>query len=191
MEHHRVLFVCMGNICRSPTAEAVARKIVNDAGLQHCIEVDSAGTHDYHVGQPPDVRSRAAARQRGYEMGGLRARQVVSTDFDSFDLILSMDFNNFECLQRICPAEHQSKLGLLMPYASRRSALIVHDPYYRSPKEFELVLDYIEDACEGLIRALMPQDALSARMNRHHHSLRRMPAGASGGDPAERRSGMQ
>jgi protein-tyrosine phosphatase len=157
MKPHRVLFVCMGNICRSPTAEGVMRTLVREAGLQDRILVDSAGTHGYHVGDGPDPRTQAAARRRGYELGDLRARQIGHADFEVFDLVLAMDFNNLERLQDLCPPEHQGKLGLLMPYAMKRHALIVHDPYYRSRREFELVLDYVEDACEGLVRALVPQ----------------------------------
>ncbi|MGH8806359.1 MAG: low molecular weight protein-tyrosine-phosphatase [Noviherbaspirillum sp.] len=154
MKTTQILFVCMGNICRSPTAEGVMRKIVCDAGLQSCIVVDSAGTHDYHVGQPPDPRAQAAARRRGYDLTSLRARQVSPSDFEAFDLLLAMDFNNLAILQDMCPAEHRNKMGLLMTYATQRRASIVHDPYYRGAKDFDLVLDYIEDACKGLVRAI-------------------------------------
>lgn len=153
----RILFVCMGNICRSPTAEAVMRKLVNDASLQSLVSVDSAGTHDYHVGAPPDPRAQAAARTRGYDLSSLRARQVASADFDGFDMLLAMDFNNLAWLQNQCPGHLHAKLGLLMPYAKKRRAAIVHDPYYRSPKDFDLVLDYIEDACSGLVLKLDSQ----------------------------------
>lgn len=131
------------------------RRYVVDAGLQHCVEVDSAGTHDYHVGEPPDPRALAAARRRGYDLSALRARQVTPADFTAFDLILAMDFNNLAALQDMCPAEHQGKVGMLMPYARNRCASIVHDPYYRSAKDFDLVLDYIEDACKGLLQSLL------------------------------------
>lgn len=150
----QVLFVCMGNICRSPTAEGVMRKFVADAGLQNRVIVDSAGTHDYHVGAPPDPRALAAARRRGYDLAALRGRQLVPADFEIFDLILAMDFNNLAVLQDMCPDQHRCKVGLLMPYATRRRASIVHDPYYRSAKDFDLVLDCIEDACSGLMQVL-------------------------------------
>lgn len=150
----QVLFVCMGNICRSPTAEGVMRKLVEDAGLQNRVIVDSAGTHDYHVGAPPDPRAQTAARRRGYDLTALRARQVISADFEIFDLVLAMDFNNLAVLHDVCPSQHRYKVGLLMPYATRRRASIVHDPYYRSAKDFDLVLDCIEDACSGLMQAL-------------------------------------
>ena len=132
-------------------------KLVDEAGLQSDIVVDSAGTHDYHVGAAPDPRAQAAARRRGYDLSTLRARQVTPADFDGFDLLLAMDFNNLAWLQSQCPKPLHTKLGLLMPYATRRRAAIVHDPYYRSAKDFELVLDYIEDACSGLTLKLVQQ----------------------------------
>lgn len=154
MKTTRILFVCMGNICRSPSAEGVMRRFIERAGLQSHLIVDSAGTHGYHVGQPPDPRAQAAARRRGYDLASLRARHIVPSDFEAFDLLLAMDFNNLEVLQGMCPIVHHSKLGLLMTYACESKATIVHDPYYRSAKDFDLVLDYIEDACTGLVRAL-------------------------------------
>ncbi len=154
MKTTRILFVCMGNICRSPTAEGVMRHFVAEAGLREHVFVDSAGTHGYHVGEPPDPRAQAAARRRGYDLSALRARKVVPADFAYFDLVLAMDFNNLEALHATCAIEHRSKVGLLMAYASSRNATIVHDPYYRSAKDFDLVLDCIEDACEGLVRAI-------------------------------------
>lgn len=160
----QVLFVCMGNICRSPTAEGVLRKLVEDADLRCRVVVDSAGTHDYHVGEPPDPRAQAAARRHGYDLSRLRARQVVAVDFERFDLLLAMDFNNLAALRAICPVEHEAKVGLLMPYASKRKASIVHDPYYRSAKDFDLVLKCIEDACEGLLRVLVSDPMSSSQL---------------------------
>ncbi|WP_220809990.1 low molecular weight protein-tyrosine-phosphatase [Noviherbaspirillum aridicola] len=156
-----VLFVCMGNICRSPTAEAVMRKYLSDAGLASRVVVDSAGTHDYHVGCPPDPRAQAAARKRGYDLSSLRARQITQADFQQFDLLIGMDFNNLEVLQRLCPPAQKGKLGLLMAYAQRHNATVVHDPYYRGGKDFELVLSYIEDGCMGLMQSLVAHGALS------------------------------
>jgi len=150
----RVLFVCMGNICRSPTAEAVLRKYVEELGLGDSFVIDSAGTHGYHIGEAPDPRAQASARRRGYDLSNLRARQVEAEDFERFDHILAMDFNNLATLDAICPHGHKSKMGLLMPYARNRRATIVHDPYYRSAKDFDLVLDCIEDACKGLLQVL-------------------------------------
>jgi protein-tyrosine phosphatase len=143
----------MGNICRSPSAEGVMRRFIEKAGLQDRVIVDSAGTHGYHVGAPPDPRAQAAAKRRGYDLTSLRARQITRNDFEVFDLVLAMDFNNLEALHGMCPVIHHPKLGLLMHYACESKAAIVHDPYYRSAKDFDLVLDYIEDACIGLVRA--------------------------------------
>jgi protein-tyrosine phosphatase len=172
MRTTRVLFVCMGNICRSPTAEGVMRTFIREAGLENHIVVDSAGTHGYHVGEPPDPRAQAAARKRGYDLSFLRARQVAPEDFEAFDLLLAMDFNNLEVLQALCPPDHQPKLGLLMVYAENRAASIVHDPYYRSARDFDLVLDCIEDACQGLVKAIAPSEAL---MRHPRIGLARMP----------------
>jgi protein-tyrosine phosphatase len=144
----------MGNICRSPTAEGVMRKYIADAQLQEFVFVDSAGTHDYHVGEPPDPRAQQAARRRGYELGGLRARQLVESDFRDFDLLLGMDFNNLALLESMCPFQHRSKLGLLMSFARKTKSPFVPDPYCRGTEDFERVLDYIEDACDGLLEAL-------------------------------------
>jgi protein-tyrosine phosphatase len=150
----RILFVCMGNICRSPSAEGVMRKLVNEAGLHHVIDIDSAGTHEYHVGAAPDARSQAAAKARGYDLTALRARQVCDADFIEFDLLLAMDKNNLALLQSRCPASLRSKLHLMMQYAENAPVTEVPDPYYQGAKGFELVLDYLEDACDGLLRAL-------------------------------------
>lgn len=151
----------MGNLCRSPTAEAVMRRYLADAGLADRVIVDSAGTHGYHVGCPPDPRAQTAARKRGYDLTSLRARQIKADDFEQFDLLLGMDFNNLEVLQRLCPPAHQGKLGLLMAYGQRYNATVVHDPYYRSAKEFDLVLSYIEDGCRGLMQAMLAHGAIS------------------------------
>lgn len=156
-----VLFVCMGNICRSPTAEGVMRKYLSDAGLADRVIVESAGTHDYHAGSPPDPRAQAAAAKRGYDLSSLRARQLRQSDFQDFDLLIGMDFNNLDMMQRLCPPEHQGKLGLLMAYARHHHAAVVHDPYYRSAKDFELVLSYIEDGCMGLMQSLVAHGVLS------------------------------
>ena len=154
MNPTRILFVCMGNICRSPTAEGVMRHALQQAGLQERVVVDSAGTHGYHAGSPPDPRAQAAARRRGYDLSALRARQVVPADFERSDLVLAMDYDNLEHLHAACPEPHRVKLGLLMKFATRTGAAIVHDPYYRGAKDFDLVLDHIEDACRGLVLSL-------------------------------------
>lgn len=152
--------VCMGNICRSPTAEAVLRRKVEVAGLADRIEIDSAGTHAYHIGHPPDERSQKHAAQRGYELGHLRARQVSAQDFSRFDLVLAMDWDNLALLEDLCPADHQMrrKLKRLTEFVPAESphagAQTVPDPYYGGPAGFEAVLDLVEAACEGLLAHL-------------------------------------
>ena len=152
-----VLFVCMGNICRSPTAEGVFRRLVAEAGLVDKIEVDSAGTHAYHVGEPPDRRSQAAAASRGYDLSPLRARRVDATDFERFDLILAMDGDNLERLEASAGPDRRARLGLFLEYGSA-GAGEVPDPYYGGASGFERVLDLIEDASRGLLQSLRQQD---------------------------------
>ena len=147
----RVLFVCMGNICRSPTAEGVFRHAVASAGLEQKILIDSAGTHGYHLGHPPDRRTQLAAAQRGYDVAGLRARQVTGNDFVEFDYIVAMDLDNLAELRRLAPAQHHSKLSLFMEYSSKWQGEEVPDPYYGGAQEFERVLDMAEDAAAGLL----------------------------------------
>jgi protein-tyrosine phosphatase len=147
----KVLFVCMGNICRSPTAQGVFRKMVVDAGIADIVQVESAGTHAYHVGEPPDARAQQAAKKRGYEIGDLRARQVTADDFCDADLILAMDWENLSMLQQQCPKAYKHKLQLLMRFAGEHDAATVPDPYYGGPEGFNTVLDYVEDACQGLL----------------------------------------
>ena len=142
----------MGNLCRSPTAEAVFRRQVDLAGLTARIACDSAGTHDLNLGKAPDGRARAAARRRGYEVLRRRRRQVKQEDFATFDLILAMDRQNLEGLRERCPPEYSARLRLLMEFAHRHTDLDVPDPYYGNAQGFELVLDMIEDACEELLR---------------------------------------
>jgi protein-tyrosine phosphatase len=148
---YSVLMVCMGNICRSPTAEGVLRRKVQGAGLEGAVHIDSAGTIDYHVGSPPDERSARHARQRGYDLSSLRARQVHARDFERFDLILAMDWENLQELQSLCPPEHEHKLRRLMEFAPPGLGDVVADPYYGGRDGFERVLDHVEAACEGLL----------------------------------------
>ncbi|MCW8157274.1 low molecular weight phosphotyrosine protein phosphatase [Stutzerimonas stutzeri] len=146
----KVLFVCMGNICRSPTAEGVFRQRVEQAGLSGRIEIDSAGTGGWHVGKAPDARACEAAGRRGYPLAALRARQVQPSDFERFDLILAMDHDNLARLQTLRPARGQAELDLLL----RRYGLeadVVSDPYYGGADGFEEVLDLIEEACDALL----------------------------------------
>jgi len=144
----------MGNICRSPTAEGVLRAKLQAAGLADRVELDSAGTHDYHVGRAPDARSQRHALQRGYDLSALRARQVGVADFDRFDLVLAMDLDNMAALRRLHPRVSPDKLRLLMSFAVRHRVEEVPDPYYGEGDGFERVLDYIEDACDGVIEML-------------------------------------
>lgn len=148
----RVLFVCMGNICRSPTAEAVFRHAVASAALEQKILVDSAGTHGYHLGHPPDRRTQLAAAQRGYDLAGLRARQVTGQDFVEFDYILAMDLDILCELRRLALAQHHGKLSLFMDYSSARRGDEIPDPYYGGAQGFELVLDMAEDGAAGLLQ---------------------------------------
>jgi protein-tyrosine phosphatase len=153
-EMTKVLLVCMGNICRSPTAEGVLRAKVTQAGLAGQIDVDSAGTHAYHVGEPPDARSQKAAAKRGYRLEDLRARRITAADFLRFDLILAMDRDNLAILKTVCPPEERHRLGLLLDYARNAKHDEVPDPYYGGATGFELVLDLIENGCDGLIETL-------------------------------------
>lgn len=150
----KVLFVCTGNICRSPTAEGVARGLAAKHGVDHLFEFDSAGTHGYHVGDPPDPRTVAAARRRGYDLSPLRARRVTEFDFVSFDHVLAMDREHLEILQRACPASHRHKLRLFLDYRQAFDLDEVPDPYYGGGQGFEQVLDLVEDAANHLIRTL-------------------------------------
>jgi protein-tyrosine phosphatase len=150
--------VCMGNICRSPSAEGVLRARLEAAGLGH-VQVDSAGTHDYHVGEPPDRRSQRHAARRGYDLSALRARQVERSDFERFDLILAMDEDNLDLLQTACPLPLRHKLMGLMAFAPGAAFDHVPDPYYGGPEDFERVLDLIEQACEGLLLQIRRQEA--------------------------------
>jgi protein-tyrosine phosphatase len=154
---HRVLFVCTGNICRSPTAEGIFRHMVRDAGLAHLIETDSAGTHGYHVGEAPDARSQAAARLRGYDLSALRARKVEAVDFTNFDLLIAMDRGHQALLTRMASAQGAHKVRLMMSYASGSGYDEVPDPYYGGPDGFELVLDLLEESARGLLAAVARQ----------------------------------
>lgn len=150
----RILLVCMGNICRSPTAEGVVRKIIKDNGLGDLVEVDSAGTHGYHAGEAPDPRALAAAAKRGYDLKGLRARKVRRDDFALFDLVLAMDRENLANLLEICPPVYQERVRLFLSYASETRSDEVPDPYFGGPAGFEAVLDMIEDAARGLVESM-------------------------------------
>ena len=151
----RVLFVCLGNICRSPTAEGVFRARVAREGLAHAIATDSAGTHDYHIGDPPDSRAKAAAKRRGVDISDLRGRQVTREDFVRFDYVLAMDRSNLRHLARLCPKGMESRLRLLLEFTSGLDFDEVPDPYYGGQDGFERVLDLAEAAAEGLLAHIL------------------------------------
>ncbi len=148
----RVLFVCLGNICRSPTAEGVFRKVVDDAGMATCIVVDSAGTHAYHTGEAPDRRAQLAAEKRGFDLSKIMARRVVVEDFSQFDLVLAMDQDNLRLLREQCPEEYADRVRLFLEFAADHDELEVPDPYYGGSLGFERVLDLIERASSGLLK---------------------------------------
>ncbi len=149
---YRVLFVCMGNICRSPTAHGVFETRVREAGLGDRVRVDSAGTHSYHVGAPPDARSQAHAAQRGYDLSTQRARQLTAGDFEDFDLILAMDWDNLALAEERCPPQHAHKLRRFAEFFQHHNSPVVPDPYQGGARGFEEVLDLVEDGCEGLMQ---------------------------------------
>ncbi len=142
----KVLFVCTGNICRSPTAEGVLREMARKEGVP--LHVASRGTHDYHVGEPPDERAQHHAKGRGYDLSALRARRVSSQDFADFDLILAMDRGHLKILERMCPPAHRPKVRLFVPGRD------VPDPYHGGPEDFEQVLDLVEAACRSLLAGI-------------------------------------
>lgn len=145
----------MGNICRSPMAEGVFRREIAKAGLQDKVRIDSAGTHSYHIGSPPDARAQSAIGQRGVDISGLRGRQVADVDFENFDYILAMDEDNLALLRRSAPPHAHKKIRLLLSYSSKYPHQEVPDPYYGGAKGFDENLDMIEDAVEGLIREIL------------------------------------
>lgn len=150
----RVLFVCMGNICRSPTAEGIFRAMVEGAGLQEKVAIDSAGTHGYHVGDPPDPRAREAAEARGFAIGHLRARKVRPRDFNDFDYVLAMDRQNHALLAELCPPERRGRLHLFLSFAEAAEAKAagdVPDPYYGGRDRFDYALGLIEAGAAGLL----------------------------------------
>ena len=147
----KVLFVCLGNICRSPTAEGVFRHAVSRASLTEYIHIDSAGTHAYHIGEPPDRRAQAAAARRGIDLSGLRGRMAVPDDIEEFDYILAMDRENFTNLRAICPAGLEHKVRLFLEFAPQRPEREVPDPYFGGESGFDRVLDMIEEASDGLL----------------------------------------
>lgn len=167
----KVLFVCMGNICRSPTAEAVFRRLAAQRGLLPELEIDSAGTHGYHVGESPDARTQRSAAERKYDLSSIVARKVAPEDLEYFDLVLAMDRSNMDALRKLCPANRLPRLKLFMSYARQFDDDEVPDPYYGLAHDFDLVLDMIEDAAEGLLESILQErSAKGAARNTHRKS---------------------
>ena len=153
----KILFVCMGNICRSPTAQGVFEQLVEAHDLADSVVIDSAGTHAYHVGEQPDKRAAQAAARRGIDMSSQRARRVAEADFEEFDLVLAMDHDNYEELGAVCPPGHEGKLRLFLDFAPDVTEREVPDPYYGGPGGFERVLDLVEMAAAGLLADIRQQ----------------------------------
>lgn len=153
----KILFVCTGNICRSPTAEGVARRWLGVAGLGESVGVDSAGIHGYHVGEAPDPRSQTAALRRGYDLSRLRARKVQPKDFAEFDLLLAMDREHFHYLRDMAPEGCKHKVRMFLSYARNTRRDEVPDPYYGGPNGFDAVIDMCEDAVQGLVEDIQPE----------------------------------
>ncbi len=154
MEKIKVLFVCMGNICRSPTAEGVFAKLIEEQGLEDRFEIDSAGTHAYHEGEAPDLRAQKAAQARDVKLKHLKARKVVVGDFEGYHYILAMDQDNYSILTEACPEEHQHKIKYFMDFAPHLETREVPDPYYGGRYGFETVLDLTEEAAKGFVKTL-------------------------------------
>jgi protein-tyrosine phosphatase len=146
-----IVFFCMGNICRSPTAHGVFRQRVAQAGLQDWVRMDSAGTHNFHPGKAPDIRTQQHARLRGYDLSDLRARQLVDEDFEQAHLLLGMDWDNMALAESMAPSHAVRKLRRLTEFCQQHADTVVPDPYYGGAPDFERVLDLVEDACDGLL----------------------------------------
>ncbi|TVP82570.1 low molecular weight protein-tyrosine-phosphatase [Thioalkalivibrio sp.] len=156
----RVLMVCMGNICRSPMAHGVFAERIREAGLEHAVEVDSAGTHSYHVGEPPDRRAQATARARGYELSGQRARRLVEDDFRDFDYVLVMDDENLRNARALQPTDGTARLHRFLEFAGSRPEREVPDPYYGGSQGFATVMDLVEEAATGFLSHLRQRHGL-------------------------------
>lgn len=151
LPHYHLLFICMGNICRSPTAEGVFRQLAQESGLAQHLVIDSAGTHNYHPDSPPDHRSQHHAALRGYDLSHLRARQLNDLDFEKFDLLLVMDWDNLTLTEQRCPPEHAKKIRRMTEFCLKHDAAVIPDPYYGGEAGFDHALDLIEDASQGLL----------------------------------------
>lgn len=162
----KVLFVCLGNICRSPMAEGVFRHQVQQAGVADRVHIDSAGTHAYHIDEPPDPRAQATAAQYGADIGGLRGRQVTVRDFEEYHYVLAMDYENLANLRKLAPAEHHHKIQLFLDYAAERPEEEVPDPYFGGISGFHRVLDLIDAAAAGLLADVCARHLPEARRTR-------------------------
>ena len=165
MEKIKVLFVCMGNICRSPTAEGVFAKLIKEQDLEEYFVIDSAGTHAYHIGEPPDLRAQHAALERDVELNNLRARKVIMADFEDFDFLLAMDDDNYAVLMEASPEEYKDKISYFLDYAPHLKTREVPDPYYGGKYGFERVLDLIEAASEGFLSNLQKAGRISGQVS--------------------------
>lgn len=154
-----VLFVCLGNICRSPTAHAVFESMAKKEGLSHLLDIDSCGTGSWHIGQPPDERTQKAALRRGYDLSHLVARRLQADDFSRFDYILAMDTRNLADVMKKAPSDYPGKIQLLLDYSPERKVLEVPDPYYGDQDGFDRVLSLVESACQGLLHTVRQQYA--------------------------------
>jgi protein-tyrosine phosphatase len=163
MTRHRILFVCLGNICRSPMAEGVFRRLVEEEGLADHFEIDSAGLGAWHLGQAPDDRAQAAARARGIDISGQSARQAQPDDFDRFDLLLVMDRTNLAELKRVAPAEARAKIRPFLDFAPNAGTKDVPDPFYGGTEGFDHALDLIEAAARGLLAELADVESATAK----------------------------
>ena len=150
----RILLVCLGNICRSPTAEGILRQKIHQAGLAHRVSLDSAGTGPWHVGKPPDPRAQVAALQAGYDLSRLRGRQVEVGDFEAFDLVLGMDYSNLHDLLALCPGQYQSRIHLFLPFCEVDAEEEVPDPYYGGDQGFQRVISLIEQAADNIVERI-------------------------------------
>jgi len=165
MEKIKVLFVCMGNICRSPTAEGVFAKLIKEQDLEEYFVIDSAGTHAYHIGEPPDLRAQHAALERDVKLNHLRARKVIMADFEDFDFLLAMDADNYAVLMEASPEEYKDKISYFLDYAPHLKTREVPDPYYGGKYGFERVLDLIEVASEGFLSNLQKAGRISGQVS--------------------------